>query len=303
MAALQSIDPLAVLAALGVSDAQVVGPLAGGSDTALWRIERQGAPFALRVFRAQQVHTCRREVAAMRAAAAHGMPVPHVELQGSWQDRPALLLSWCRGRPLWAALRDQPWRVWQLGMAFGRVQARIHRVPPPDDLDPDPQAWIALAGADRGALQARVRELSQRGPPVLLHLDYHPLNVLAEGGRITGVLDWANARPGDRRADVARTLTILRLSPRQAGSPPRWLGPDEDGRVLRVGRQLLALGWRRGYEAEAGRLGDLAVFYAWAGAFMLADLGPRQDRPGGPPPRALEAARRWSEHWARRAGM
>src|SRR5258708_36143290 len=108
------IDPLAVLAALGVDDGEVIAPLAGGVDTALWRIERQGVASVLRVFRAEQIGTCRREVSALRAAAQGGIPVPRVHAQGLWQDRPALLLSWCPGRQVWAELRDQPWRVWQL---------------------------------------------------------------------------------------------------------------------------------------------------------------------------------------------
>ena len=48
---------------------------------------------------------------------------------------------------------------------------------------------------------------------MLLHLDYHPLNVLGEAGAISGVLDWTNADGGDPRADVARTGAILRFLP------------------------------------------------------------------------------------------
>jgi aminoglycoside phosphotransferase (APT) family kinase protein len=298
----QEIDPVAVLVALGVTDGRVLGPLSGGADTALWRIERQGVPSALRVFRPGQAGTWPREVAAMRAADGRGIPVPRVMAHGVWQDRPALLLSWCAGRPLWEVLRDQPWRLWQLGQAFGRMQARIHSVRPPEDLDTDARAWIAWAGPQHERLQARLWELSQDAP-VLLHLDYHPLNVLAQGAQITAVLDWANARPGDRRADVARTLTILRLSPMPIGTPPGWLGPQDSHPIVRVTRWVLAASWRRGYEAQAGPLGEMAVFYAWAGAVMLRDLGPRDDRPGGPPPRALEPVRRWTARWEQRAGL
>jgi len=297
------IDPVAVLAALGVVDGNVIKPLSGGVDTALWRIERQGVPSVLRVFRPEQVDTCRREVWAMRAAAQGGIPVPRVHARGVWQDRPALLLSWCPGRQVWAELRDQPWTLWRLGVAFGRTQARIHRVrPAAADFDIDPHAWIDWAGPTAKRLNERLREFSQ-DPAALLHLDYHPLNVLAQDGRITAVLDWANARPGDRRADLARTLTILRFSPRQIGTPPRWIGPADDEPLVRAVRWLLALSWRRGYQAEAGPVGDLAAFYAWAGAVMLRDLGPRADRPDGPPLAVLEPVRRWSAYWARRAGI
>jgi hypothetical protein len=61
---------------------------------------------------------------------------------------------------------------------------------------------------------------------------------------------------------------------------------------------VLGVAWRRGYEADAGPLGDMAAFYAWAGAVMLRDLGPRQDRPS-PPPHVLEPVRSWSAEWER----
>jgi hypothetical protein len=39
--------------------------------------------------------------------------------------------------------------------------------------------------------------------PVFLHRDYHPGNVLWEGGRVTGVIDWPNACYGPADFDVA----------------------------------------------------------------------------------------------------
>jgi aminoglycoside phosphotransferase (APT) family kinase protein len=144
-----------------------------------------------------------------------------------------------------------------------------------------PAAWLPrLAPAER--------RLSQRLPPAarprLLHLDYHPLNVLVESGRISAVIDWANAGGGDGRLDAARTRTLLLLGP-AATALPGWL--------LRLSRWLLAAGWRRGYEAVAGPLGPLQPFDALAAAFMLADLAPSgQPRPGISPA-DLEAIRRW----------
>src|SRR5689334_4854383 len=116
------LDPRAILAALGVADATELVPVAGGWDTRLWRVERGGRRFGLGVFRAEQAEICRREVVAMRAAAAGGVPVPGIEAEGGWQGRPALLLTWCRGRPLLDALVASPWRISRLGREFGRLQ-------------------------------------------------------------------------------------------------------------------------------------------------------------------------------------
>jgi hypothetical protein len=45
------------------------------------------------VFRPEQLAQCRNELTAMQIAAAGGIPVPRVQAQGTWHDRPALLLS------------------------------------------------------------------------------------------------------------------------------------------------------------------------------------------------------------------
>jgi aminoglycoside phosphotransferase (APT) family kinase protein len=274
-------EPLAVLAALGVSEVTTVQPVTGGRDTLLWRVSTPAGEYALRLFRVEQAVVAEREMVAMAAAAAGGVPVPAVRRSGRWQERPVLLLDWCAGQTLLAAIMAAPLAAWPLAVAFGRQQARLHAVALPAGLPAVPAAWLPrLAPAER--------RLSQRLPPAarprLLHLDYHPLNVLVEGGRISAVIDWANAGGGDGRLDAARTRTLLLLGP-AATALPGWL--------LRLSRWLLAAGWRRGYEAVAGPLGPLQPFDALAAAFMLADLAPSgQPRPGISPA-DLEAIRRW----------
>ena len=287
------IDPAAVLAALGLTEATAITPVSGGWDTTIWRVEHGGTAYALRLFRAEQTATCRREVLAMGAATAAGLPVPRVHAEGVWQARPALLLDWCPGLPLTRALEARPARLLSLGAAFGRMQAAVHAVRAPAGLAEGRPDWIAWAGPEEAALQARLRALALR-PDALLHFDYHPLNVMADGRRISGVLDWANAAAGDPRADVVRTFTILRLVPFAPGTPLR----------ERFGRRLLELSWRRGYRQVAGPPGDLTLFAAWAGAVMVRDLAPKLGRPGiWLQPHHLDRIRRWTAAQKRRAGL
>lgn len=287
-------DPRAVLAALGLTGAAAVAPVSGGWDTTIWRVDLGGATYALRLFRAAQAATSRREALAMRAAAAAGLPVPRIHAAGAWAGRPALLLEWRRGVPLLTALQARPARVLTLGAAFGRMQAAIHAVAPPAGLSQGRSDWIAAAGSEEAALQARLRALPLR-PEVLLHLDYHPLNVMVDDGRVSGVLDWANAAAGDPRADLARTLTILRLSPGERGLAAL---------LDRFGRRLLELSWRWGYARTAGPSGDLTLFYVWAGLLMARDLAPKVGRPGIPlMPADLDRIRRWTAAQKRRAGL
>src|SRR5919199_1306709 len=87
------LDPLAILAQLGVTSPSAVTPVSGGWDTLIWRVEHGRATYALRVFRADQTAQCRREVAVMHTAAERGLPPPPVPPTTNWQKGPAPLLS------------------------------------------------------------------------------------------------------------------------------------------------------------------------------------------------------------------
>lgn len=264
-----TLNPTDILAALGVADVNAIQAVHGGFDTSIWQVEHGSQTSALRVFRAEQAAVCQREIAAMELAQQAHVPAPQIRMHGTWQNRPALLMSWSPGIPLWQAIREHPERAYSLGKAFGRMQAQIHQAALPAAWIQQQHDWIAWAGPGvpqlATALQQRARTL-----PALLHLDYHPQNVLTNGREITAVLDWANAHAGDPRADVARTYTILMVEPYMPGKQPF---------VISLMRRILAWSWRRGYEQVAGRLVDMPWFYAWAGAVMARDLAPRVSDP------------------------
>jgi aminoglycoside phosphotransferase (APT) family kinase protein len=264
-----------------VLQADVLGsmrPASGGFATSVWRVETARQSYALRVFRADQRHVLEREMAVLRQGLAAGLPVPRVDATGSYEERPAMLTEWCSGRPLLEALQAEPWRIVQLGMTFGRLQRRMHRVLAPEDLRSDWMNWPRACAPHVAKWLSRLRLVSGR----LLHLDYHPLNVLASGGQMTAIIDWTNAHAGDPRADIARTLTILRLPPPGAGI----------NTVQRVALAVFEVAWRAGY----GPFGaNMAAFYAWAGGAMLADLEQRYQAA------ELEHVARWTARWRRLA--
>jgi aminoglycoside phosphotransferase (APT) family kinase protein len=202
--------------------------------------------------------------------------VPRVHALGTYEQRPALLMEWCAGRPLLDELRARPSQVFRLGLKFGRMHAAIHRIAAPAALRTN---WIDWAGPLPPQLVARLERLSTGRTARLLHMDYHPLNVVVHRGRVSAVLDWTNVHGGDPRADFARTVTILRLSPpRSGGFEP-------------LGRLLLEMGWRYGY----GPLdSDMAAFYVWAGIAMQHDLAGRFSVG------ELAHVRRWTAAWQRR---
>lgn len=263
-----------------MSAPRAVTPIAGGWDTQIWRVSAADSTYALRVFRAEQLTTCQREAAVMRALSEAGLPVPRVHAEGVNAGRPALLISWCPGRTLLLEVQARPWRVWSLGVAFGRMHAQIHSMAVPAALLGVVPAW------DPGD--------EDRATPALLHMDYHPLNVMVDGGRVTGVLDWANVRVGDRRADLARTVTLLRLPPLPPGTPAV---------VQLVMRPLLEAAWRAGYRQlqPTDPFVGMAPFYAWAGAMMERDLRPKLGRPGVWLQESdLARIQRWAAAWKQR---
>jgi aminoglycoside phosphotransferase (APT) family kinase protein len=156
-----------------------------------------------------------------------------------------------------------------------------------------------LSWIDWGAPDADLRQLLLEradDTTALLHLDLHPMNVLTEGRRLTAVLDWANARPGDPRADLARTVSILRFAPLPTGVPAP-LG--------QAALRTLEAGWRRGYREMVGPIRGMAPFYAWAAAVMVEDLSPRLGRQDLPwlTPALLDSVRAWGAAWRDRAGL
>ena len=285
-------DPVAVLAALKLINPSRITSVTGGADATIWRVGYDDADYALRLLRADQAGLARREAEVMAAVAAAGIPVPRVFAEGIWDKRPALLMSWMPGRLLQHELEGRTWRSWALGVQFGRIQAAIHAAQVPVALRLHPVSWVEWGEPD-AALRDHLRRSSEG--EVLLHLDYHPANVLMERGRVSAVLDWANARGGDRRADLARTAAILRFAP-FAGRPSL---------VSAIARRAFVAGWRHGYRGMAGRVTGMAPFYAWAAVVMRHDLAPRVGRTDLPwlTPALLADIRRWGDGWRAAADL
>jgi len=203
------------------------------------------------------------------------------------------LLEWCDGRTLIAEIQSHIGRIWQLGVLFGQTQAAIHQVTAPVELLQKSNDWVATIRAANPALQVALNTFNLR-PDRVLHLDYHPLNVLSDGKRITGVIDWSNAAAGDPRFDFARTVTLLRLAPASTNIP---------GPILTIFRRVLECGWRVGYRQIAGPSQDLALFYVWAGLAMEYDLAPKLDQRPDLRKQDIERVRHWTQKWQQKAGM
>lgn len=141
------------------------------------------------------------------------------------------VVPWIPGRPIqgsteldWPAIADQ------LG---GFVAAVTHPASPEAPHNPyrgtsleerEPQLHAALDraagrlaamgdGVDRGRIEAAwsaLRRLpASSAPPSWLHGDLHPLNILVDGGSVSGVVDFGDMTAGDRATDLALAWLVL----------------------------------------------------------------------------------------------
>jgi aminoglycoside phosphotransferase (APT) family kinase protein len=262
MSRFDGIDPREPLAALGVEDVIEIKPISGGMDTLIWQVETSHGAYALRLFRRDQREQCSNEARAMRIVGTLGVPVPDVATYGMWGDRPAMLMEWCEGRNVLDAALDDLDSIDPIGESMGRLHARMHAVPAPQEYWDNHQSWLEMAGPQEVELSGRLRGLGLSDGH-LLHLDFHPLNVLCVGREVTVVLDWANVKVGDPRADVARTMSIFQL----VSQSPTVSSPD-----FKAVRTRLEHAWMAGYTQVAGPLPDMAVFEIWAVATFIRDM-------------------------------
>lgn len=236
-------DPESVLATVGWGGRDF-RRITSGWDNLTWRFATpDGRVHALRLARnggEGRRHAAAAEAAAMEWGRAAGLPVPAIEARGEFEARPFFVVEWADGSDLATLVKQRPWNVTRVGRAMGRLHARLHAIAPPAGL----RAWDATAierAAEHEGLRAAV--LARARFDTFCHLDFHPLNLLGRGARVTAILDWANAARSDRRIDLACTNATLLYAP---------LPPGEPRRAIQVARTLLAWGWRRGYRDEAG---------------------------------------------------
>lgn len=290
------VTPAEILSDLGLDVSATQSVTGGWSGTAIWRVETGDGAYALRVFGRDQRRVRDWERRVMTLAAGHEAPLPAIHHAGETDGYPWLLTDWLPGQRLIDEALRRPWTVERLGSAFGDMQARLHAITV--DVEGPTDEWIDWPEPAPDAIAERLRSMQLRRDR-LIHLDYHPENVLVEGASISGVLDWTNAHIGDPRADLARTFVILEALPLVFGMRRRLIRPL-------IGRFVQA--WWRSYVLRAGPQTDMPLFCAWAYRGLIADLTPKLDMAQleldrDALRRQLQAFERRATVWERRVGI
>jgi aminoglycoside phosphotransferase (APT) family kinase protein len=174
------------------------------------------------------------------------------DLDGRWSEYPTTLTSWVDGRPDITPSDPRGW-----ARELGRALAAVHAVSA-ERLAELPSVFEGAGGSEEilaGPLAAEVRSRWSEvvaAPEVLTHGDYWSGNVVWQGGRLTGVVDWSGGARGPWGFDLGWCrLDLVLLFDEQ------------------VADEFLAA-----YEAAAGRaVGEARLWDCWAVARSAEAVG------------------------------
>jgi aminoglycoside phosphotransferase (APT) family kinase protein len=146
------------------------------------------------------------EVKTMEFVRDHGFPAP--EVFSVSDDGLDMVMAHIDGPTMIEAASAQPWKLKRFGRELADLHRSLHLLEAP--------VWLPDAPCGSGS--------------ALLHMDFHPLNViLSKEGPV--VVDWTRASRGDPLVDIAATWVLLAS------------GEVSDSRVqallARAGRQAL----------------------------------------------------------------
>ena len=169
------------------------------------------------------------------------------------------VVPWFPGQ---SALLTPPGDVATTAIALGRFLRALHH-PAPEDAPRNPWRGVPLAAraetvqeylqqldglVDRGAVMGLwERVLSTPawpGPPLWIHGDLHPGNLLVSGGRLSAVIDFGDLAAGDPATDLSVMWMFLPPSARHTfvASAREALDPLDDHTLIRARGWALALG-------------------------------------------------------------
>jgi aminoglycoside phosphotransferase (APT) family kinase protein len=277
----------------GIAYREKPQPICWGWETYVYRLQFEQTPslpaaltgpLILRIYTSREgVQRAGHEFTVQQRLQHLGFPAPRplrLETDCSLFGGPFLLMERIAGDTLFHAALAHPWKLWSFPTQAAELAARLHQLPT--------EGFPAFG---KGFLQRRLEELREliaryaldglqagldwlvlhRPTPwrqaSLLHLDWHPLNLIhGEDGRVW-VVDWCEADVGDPHADLATACVLARCTP--APTRSRW-----DKMLVPLSRAWVCARYRRAYRKLRGLDEQrLLYFQAWAALRRLANYG------------------------------
>jgi aminoglycoside phosphotransferase (APT) family kinase protein len=199
-----------------------VEPLLGGTSSAVHAVAlSDGTRVVLRRYVRPQVLLEEPDIAAREARALEqvrclALPTPGLlalDADGERSDVPALVTTHLPGRVDWAPADLDGWL-----RSLARLLPPVHAAAVPKGMLPqcfsyrqesyEPPPWATRPRLWRAAVEVFHRP-APPGSAVLVHRDFHPGNVLWEGGDVSALLDWQSASIGLPDVDVGHCRANL----------------------------------------------------------------------------------------------
>jgi aminoglycoside phosphotransferase (APT) family kinase protein len=197
-------------------------------------------PLALRAYDSPSaVPRVRHEFAVQRHLRELGYPVAEpllLEERDHYFGGPFLIMEWIPGTNLLEHLRRHFHHVLRVAGLLAEMHQRLHMQPAAQFPSP-PGPFLdrrleelktlirtyGLDGLEPGLSWLRFNRPSAPRSASILHLDFHPVNLMVHEGKVAAVLDWGEADVGDRHADVAMSLVLLRSAPVEVHTLGEWV--------------------------------------------------------------------------------
>lgn len=237
---------------LEIADLHYMQPLSmvpGGWEATTYRFQLQNPgplaepyarPLVLRAYSSRHgLSRLRREFEVQSYLWQRGFPVPRPLLkeEGCWPvGGPFMIMEWIPGETLLHFLLENPMCIWSYPRYMAELQWRLNTLAvedfpaPAGPYLPRNLKWLGqivrqcnLEGFAPGLEWLQAHQPEPPASPCILHLDYHPLNLLIHEGRFEAVLDWSDADVGDYHADVASTVLLVDTFPVRMTSWRHWL--------------------------------------------------------------------------------
>jgi aminoglycoside phosphotransferase (APT) family kinase protein len=218
---------------------QDLAPISDGWETYVYHFQLQCAkplpsewrgPLTLRLFdgeggRARSQHAFRVQSLMKRL----DYPVPTTlcfEPKTTVLGGPFIIMRQICGPTYLQALLDHPLSMGAIARQMAALQRRLHRLPTEGfpvkrrsflnrslrEIH-DMISQLSLTGLSQGRAWLRANRPPEPDVPALLHLDFHPINLIQRGDGTTVVLDWDTADVGDPHADFGTSAMLIHCAP------------------------------------------------------------------------------------------